>query len=192
MQGGFTMKIYEPKLWHKISQGIMEGKDVKNHKKYLKDVKSLYKSENILSEYDPETIVYEVYSFGEGEEEKQGNLYWGMTVMHPLYIEGECNMTRGHFHQDRNCAEYYFGIEGEGLLLLMDDKGEMWAEKILPGTLHYIDGRYAHRMVNTGDTELKVGACWPTAAGHDYASIEAADFPYRIFKIDGRIEIVRR
>lgn len=186
------MKINEPKLWHRIPQGIMEGEDIKYYIKYLKDVKSLYKSKDMLCKYNPETVVFEVYSFGAGEEKKVGNLYWGMTVMHPVYIEDECNMTRGHFHEDRNCAEYYFGIEGEGLLLLMNDKREMWSEKILPGSLHYIDGKYAHRIVNIGDTVLKVGACWPTTAGHDYASIESEEFPYRIFKIDGRIEIIKR
>jgi hypothetical protein len=31
-------------------------------------------------------------------------------------------MTKGHFHAIENRAEYYWGIEGEGILLLMDKK----------------------------------------------------------------------
>jgi glucose-6-phosphate isomerase len=186
------MKIYEPQLWHNISQGIMEGTGVKYYQKHLKDVQNLYRQADLCDQYDPETVVYEVYSFAAGAADTRGNLYWGMTVMEPLLFGGECNMTRGHFHQDRDCAEYYFGIEGEGLLLLMDEQREMWAEKIFPGTLHYIDGQYAHRMVNIGDSRLKVGACWPTTAGYDYASIAAAEFPYRIFRTAGRIETIKR
>ncbi|MDI3312094.1 MAG: glucose-6-phosphate isomerase family protein, partial [Thermoanaerobacterium sp.] len=107
-------------------------------------------------------------------------------------IEDECNMTRGHFHQDKNCAEYYFCVEGEGLLLLMNDNSEMWAEKVYPGSVHYIDGKYAHRLVNIGDTVLKVGACWPTTAGHDYDAIEKNEFPYRVYKRNGKVELVKR
>lgn len=186
------MKVFEPKLWHKVTEGIMSGEGVEYYKKYLKDVESLYKNKELLKLKDPETVVYEVYSFGEGEAEKQGNLYWGMTVMNPIYVDGECNMTRGHFHQDRNCAEYYFGIEGEGLLLFMDDAGEMWAEKIVKGSLHYINGQYAHRLVNVGNTVLKVGACWSTTAGHNYAAIEHREFPYRVYKVHGEVKFVER
>lgn len=101
-------------------------------------------------------------------------------------------MTRGHFHQDRDCAEFYFGVEGEGLLLLMDSEGEVWAEKIFKGSLHHIDGSLAHRVVNTGDVQLKVGACWPTTAGHDYDAIEAHEFPCRVMRVNGEILFEKR
>jgi glucose-6-phosphate isomerase len=185
------MKVIEPRLWHKIPEGVIEGAGVQYNKKYLKDVKNIYSSENI-GKYDQETLVYEVYSYGEGDLLQQGNLYWGLTILQPVYIDGECNMTRGHFHEDRNCVEYYFGIEGEGLLLLMKEDGEMWAEKIMPGSLHYINGNLAHRIVNTGETILKVGACWPTNAGHDYTSTEKSKFPFKIYKIDGVIKFIKR
>jgi glucose-6-phosphate isomerase len=186
------MNISEPRLWHRMPDGVVEGDGIEHNKKHLGEVAGLSKFKDIESKYDLDTIVYEVYSYGEGEESKQGNLLWGLTILYPVYIEGECNMTRGHFHKDKNCAEFYFGIKGEGLLVFMNDIGEMWAEKVMPGSLHYIDGRYAHRLVNTGDTELKVGACWPTTAGHDYAAIENKQFPNRIFKIQGKLMITER
>lgn len=186
------MKIFEPRLWHRIPEGVVDGEGVNYYKKHLREVVSLYQFKDIESKYDLDTVVYEVYSYGEGDENKEGNLLWGLTILHPVYIEGECNMTRGHFHLNKNCAEFYFGIEGEGLLLFMKEDGEMWAEKLLPGSLHYIDGRYAHRLVNTGDTKLKVGACWPTTAGHNYAAIENKQFPYRFFKIHGKLMIINR
>jgi glucose-6-phosphate isomerase len=185
------MKVLEPKVWHRIPEGIVEGEGVQYYKKYLKDVESLYKGKD-TSNYDQDTVVYDVYSYGQGDEKQQGNLFWGLTIIHPIYIENECNMTRGHFHQDRNCTEYYFGIEGEGLLLFLNDQGEMWAEKVLPGSLHYIDGNLAHRLVNIGETSLKVGACWPTTAGHNYSAIEEKGFPYRVYKYNKKIEFIEK
>ena len=79
--------------------------------------------------------------------------------MKPVLVNGECNITRGHFHQALNCDEIYFCFQGEGLLLYMDENGKCWAEKMSAGSVHYIDGRLAHRLVNTGDGELHIGAC---------------------------------
>lgn len=180
------MKIIEPKLWHKMERGIIEGESVKHTKKYLKDIFKIYKADYILEGIDDNTVMYEVYSYSEGKVEL-GNLNWGLTVMSPVRINGECNMTKGHYHDDRNCAEYYFGITGEGLLLYMNTEGETWAEKILPGSLHYINGNLAHRLVNIGDNQLKVGACWPSSAGHNYEDVEKKEFANRIFKEKGKI-----
>lgn len=182
------MKIIEPRAWHEMIEGVLTGDNVKHYKKYLEEVKNIYKDSDGT---DLSTLVYEVYSYSEGEEKKAGNLFWGLTVMYPVYLKGECNMTRGHFHEDTDCAEFYFGLEGEGLLLLMNKAGDMWAEKISKGSLHHIDGEIAHRIVNIGDDVLKVGACWPTTSGHDYKSIENKQFPYRIFKNNGEIEFLK-
>lgn len=101
-------------------------------------------------------------------------------------------MTKGHFHENKDCVEFYFGIQGEGLLLLMDESGYTWAEKVFEGSLHHIDGHVAHRLVNIGEIDLKVGACWPTSAGHDYVAIEEKAFGYRIKKINNQIEFIKR
>lgn len=184
------MEIYDPKLKFKIPEGVFEGKGLEHSYKYLKDVKDLYKKG--IEKYDPKTIVYEVFSYTEGDLNAEGNLYWGLTVMYSVFVNGECNMTRGHYHVNHNCVEYYFGISGMGLLLLMDKSGKMWAEKVMPGSLHYISGNYAHRLVNTSDTILRVGACWPTISGHDYSSVEKNEFPFRVYKSSGKIEFVER
>lgn len=185
------MKILEPRVYQKMPKEVLRGEKVKSYKKYLKQIKNIYKYGD-KSNLDPDTVVYEVYSYTEGAEEKEGNLFWGLTVMKPVYINGECNMTRGHFHENINCAEFYFGLQGEGLLLLMNQKGETWAEKIYEGSIHHIDGKIAHRIVNTCDEELMVGACWPTSAGHNYKEIEDKDFGYRVFKNDGQVKFLKR
>lgn len=180
------MEIFKSKAFQFIPNGAVEGKNVVKADKLLKDVASIYSNPKSALEAK-EKKAYTVYSYTMGDEEQQGNLFWGLSVLYPLSVDGECNMTRGHFHNDRNCAEFYYGISGEGLLLLMDDSGKTWAEKVEVGSLHYIDGNLAHRLVNIGDTELKVGACWPTTAGHDYTAIEKKSFGYRVFKENGDI-----
>lgn len=179
------MKICSAKITHDYLNGVIEGEDVATSKKLYKDAKSFYK------EVDPnladDTVMYEVYSYSQGNPAQAGNLNWGLTVMKPVYVNGECNITRGHFHEDLDCAEIYFCLGGEGLLLLMDEEGNCHAEEMKVGTVHHIDGKLAHRLVNTGNEDLKVGACWPTTAGHDYARIEKDPFKVRIFKKDGQI-----
>lgn len=181
------MKILEPQVLHHIYQGVVEGENVESYQKKYHEVSYLYQNPDILDDQ----VVYDVYSYTRGNPDIPGHLYWGLTVLKPLLINNECNMTKGHFHEDRDCAEIYFGIQGEGLLLLMDESGQCWAEKIYEGSLHYIDGHIAHRLVNTGEEDLKVGACWPTTAGHDYQAIEDHPFPYRVLKRNGQIEFLK-
>ena len=183
------MEIREPSAVHDIWDGIIEGKYVTYSKKHFGQVAGLYKNSKGVNK---DTVVYTVYSHDCADKSKKGELYWGLTILEPVYPNGECNMTRGHFHMDRECAEYYFGIAGSGLLLLMDENRNMWAEKVFKGSLHHIDGHWAHRLINTGDVQLKVGACWPVAAGHDYEAIEKMEFPYRVFREKGKIIFERR
>jgi hypothetical protein len=42
--------------------------------------------------------------------------------------------------------------------------------------------RRSCRLVNIGDSQLAVGACWPSDAGHDYASIDRAGFSVRVLR----------
>ena len=64
----------------------------------------------------------------------------------------------------------------------MDENGYCRWEKVFPGSVHYIPGNVAHRLANTGTETLRVGACWPSDAGHDYATIAANGFTKRLFK----------
>lgn len=179
------MEILEAKVNHDFFDGVVCGKEVATSKKLYKDAKHFYKSMD--TSLNDDVVMYEVYSYSQGDPKKVGNLNWGLTVMKPVYVNGECNITRGHFHENLDCAEFYFCLGGEGLLLMMEEDGHCYAEKMSVGTVHHIDGRVAHRLVNTGSSDLKVGACWPTVAGHDYARIEKNPFKVRIFKEDGNL-----
>lgn len=177
------MEIREPKYTQNFFDGILKGEGVKSYKKLYKNIAFAY--ENTDDNLDQNTEMYEVYSFDEGGE---NTILWGLTILHPITINGECNITRGHFHSDRTEPEIYFGLGGKGLLLYMDEE-ECFAERVSKGSIHYIHGNYAHRLINTGDVDFKVGACWRAAAGHDYGSIEKTPFLVRAYKINGNIII---
>ena len=181
------MDIIEVKAIQDFVNGTLSGEGVNVTQKLYKDAKSFYAS--IDESLSDDTIMYEVYQYSVGDAAKKGNLDWGITVMKPVYVQGECNVTRGHFHNDLDCDEIYFCMTGEGLLLYMDEKGECYAEKMAPGSVHHIDGKLAHRLVNTGDVDMRIGCCWPTTAGHDYARIEAHPFTVRIFRKGDEIEV---
>ena len=181
------MKVIDPRVMHHLANGVPDGENVTKAVKHYREVAHLYQNPR-----DDDPVVYEVYAHDEGPA-RPGNLLWGLTVMKPVDSNGECNMTRGHFHQDRDCTEYYFCLRGEGLLLLMDEDGKTWAERMCEGSLHHIDGHLAHRCVNTSATdELWVGACWPTVSGHDYASVEQREFGFRVKRVGGEIVFEER
>ena len=180
------MEIKEPAVLMNNIEGILSGEDVVCASKPFSKIDFVYENPEGM---DPDTIMYDVYSCEKATKGKVGDLIWGMTVLHPITVNGECNMTRGHWHNDRNCAEYYYGIAGEGLLMFMDETGYTFAEKVYPGSLHYIDGKYAHRLINTSNEDFKVGACWNVVGGYDYASTEKTPFGFRVYLENGEVVI---
>jgi glucose-6-phosphate isomerase len=82
-------------------------------------------------------------------------------------------------------AEYYWGVQGEGMLLLMNTQRELWAQRMFPGSLHYIGGGIAHRVANTSDVRLIFGASWPSDAGHNYEDISRHGFSARLMDVAG-------
>ena len=57
----------------------------------------------------------------------------------------------GTFMRRGDRAEIYATVKGEGALLLMDEAGVTTSQTMRPGTVHYVPGQVAHRVVNTGD-----------------------------------------
>ena len=122
-------------------------------------------------------LVYEVVSNFPVPAGTEGGLFLGITYIHPGKVGDEYFMTKGHFHQVRNRAEIYICMEGEGVLILMnEERTHVWGERMEPGSIHCISGYTAHRTANTGNGILSFGACWPSDAGHDYATISEYGF----------------
>jgi glucose-6-phosphate isomerase, archaeal len=130
---------------------------------------------------NPEQVVYETFGCP-GEVEGPPRLLFATTVIQPGDVEGEFFMTRGHFHTNSERGELMFTLKGAGALLLMDREGKTWAEEMELGSTHDIDGKHAHRVVNTGGEPLIFLVAWMSDCGHDYDSIKKSGFGKRLRK----------
>jgi glucose-6-phosphate isomerase len=168
------------------TSGRLKGADISSSLKTLGELEGVFANEGKRRAMDQDRVVYRVQMQARVDEGTVGGLYFGTSFLQPGKVGNEYFMTRGHFHARRETAEYYWCIHGTGALIMMNEAGETWAENLEPGTLHYIPGHTAHRLANTGDTELAVGACWPSDAGHDYAAISHRGFTARLLCINGK------
>ena len=168
----------------------LEGSEVISSTKFLGDLKGVFEDEQAFQKMKQDRVAYKVDAFLPVDEGTEGGLFFGLTHLYPGKVGDEFFMTRGHFHSVENRGEFYWGTEGEGLLLLMDKAGKTRAEHMVPGSLHYIPGYTAHRVVNTGEQILRFGACWPSDAGHDYETIASRGFSARVKEVDNLVELV--
>lgn len=184
--------IRKPKAIQQLSQGCrLSGQTVVWREKKICELSGVYKNERALIAFG-DKVAYRVANQNFNRETPvKGNLQWGITYIEPFTVDGECAMTHGHFHLDTDCDEYYFCLQGEGFLLFWDGGQDFYAEQVFPGSLHYINGNYGHRIINSGDAILAVAACSLPATKQDHAVIENRPFPYRCFKRDGRIVWVK-
>lgn len=179
------MKIEKSKTTVDVATGTLSGDCVASSEKKLSQVAHLFRDRDALSLMDPDTVVYAVECHEAVREGTPGGLFFGTSIVKPGRVGDEYFMTKGHFHAIRETAEYYWGLSGTGVLLLMNENGSCRAEEVTAGSLHYIPGHVAHRLINTGAVELRVGACWRSDSGHDYGSIETRGFPVRVVCRDG-------
>jgi glucose-6-phosphate isomerase len=169
-----------------FSNSHLIGADVTHTVKTLQELDGIFEDAKAFKNLRGDQTIYEVDSFMPVESGTEGGLFFGVTVLFPGGVGNEFFMTKGHFHKVENRAEYYWGIEGEGILLLMDKTRNTRAEYMFPGSLHYIPGCTAHRVSNIGSNKLKFGACWPADAGYNYQLILNEGFSKRVKKIEGK------
>jgi len=167
------------------STGSISGEGVEESVKTLGQLEGIFEDEPAWRAMNPDTEVYRVRYWRPVSDGKTGGLFWGSTVLQPGRVGDEYFMTHGHFHAIRDRAEFYATVKGTGALLIMREDGELWSQKMKPGTVHYIPGDVAHRVVNTGDEPLIFLASWPSDAGHDYARIRATGFSKRLVLRNG-------
>lgn len=169
----------------------LKGEATQGREKYFSECQGIYKDTQALEEMGDKVCYWVNNQNYNRTNFVKGNLAWGTTYLNPYTVGGECAMTGGHYHGDTDCDEYYYGLKGEGFLLLWDGADDFHAEKVFPGSLHYINGHYAHRLINSGDEVLAVTACLLPASNLDHQSIIETGFPYRCYKIDGEIKWVK-
>ncbi len=162
--------------------GKVESELLKKSVKKYADLKNFFElaDDNISDD----TIMYEVDMVAKDNCDMQ----YAITTIHPILVNGQCNMTQGHFHGDENFGEIYQGISGRGALLLVDKNGETTVEKIFPGSVHLLAGYIGHRTVNTSDKEdLKIGCYWSKHTnGYDRQAMSDNPFTIYIYLEDGK------
>lgn len=136
-------------------------------------------------------LVYTVASFEPGHGE--GDLHYGIGCIQPGRVGDEYFMTKGHFHAWRPAAEFYFGLAGEGVMLLEDERtGESRLIELHPHTAVYVPGYTAHRTINVGSDPLTYLGVYPARAGHDYGAIATRNFQCVVVAREGRPILLKR
>ena len=117
------------------------------YQKHFRDLEGLYEDEESFSRMLPECsekVVYQVEDHRASEQ--PGDLIYGTTVMLPGKVGNEFFMTRGHQHQKAAGAATYFGLSGEGILLLESPDGDVEVREIRAGIMVYVPPYWIHRM----------------------------------------------
>ena len=154
------------------------------YQKRLSELRGIYQDaaafDRAVSERgDP--VVYEVIDY----RKKESDLAFGTTIMEPGQIAGEYFMTRGHYHERKECGEAYYTQSGEGLLLLESRTGEIRTVEMKPGVCAFIPPDWAHRSINTGKKKLVFVWFCATDAGHDYGEILTRGMRKIVIERDG-------
>lgn len=152
------------------------GTGVLRFARRLSDMRGIFQDEQARAQMEAQSdqLVYEV--FVAPAPESKGHLCHGVTVLHAGRVGDEYFMTKGHYHQESGTAEVYYGLKGNGLMLMQTRWGAWRAVDIGPGTVVYVPPHWGHRSINTGDEPLILLFAYPGDAGHDYGSIEASGF----------------
>lgn len=154
--------------------GALVG-DTERYEKYIDDLAGLYSDDDAYASALATTDGEPVYWVDSSVVERgEGALTIGVSVLRPGLIGDEYAMTRGHLHAVAEHAEMYYGMAGEGVMLLDSLDGRSRAVPIGPGTVVHVPGGWVHRSVNVGDETLVTLFCYATEAGQDYGLIERA------------------
>lgn len=153
-----------------FDEGRLENSNGK-YVKRLSDLAGLYADQ---SSFDAilklgDKIVYEVTEYRPSNSE--GDMIFGVTRLSPGKIGSEYYLTRGHIHQNANRSEIYYGVSGEGVMLLESPQGEVRTVAVAPRVICYVPPYWIHRSVNVGSGDLVMTFAYPADAGQDYEVI---------------------
>jgi glucose-6-phosphate isomerase, archaeal len=184
------LSINAPSNSLELAKWLLAGKSIAANEKRLKHLVGVFSDNDQFQKMNPDTLVYSVQCHMPVPEGTSGGLFFGTTTVQPGRVGDEYFMTRGHLHLKLDRGEYYWGVQGEGMLVMMNGNRETWAEKMYPGSLHYIDGGIAHRVANVGGGALIFAASWPSDAGHNYEEIARSGFSARLRELGGKPTLV--
>jgi len=179
------LKILKSQVELNLKNYSLKGEPVIRQIRKLEDLNGIFHDHKAFSKMSSKDIIYEVQAWLPVSEGTSGGLYFGTTNLLPGRVGNEYFMTKGHYHKLSDRSEFYWGVQGVGMLILMDSDRNTWAEKVYPGSLHYIPAHVAHRVANTGNSTLIFGACWPSDSGHNYEEIAQNGFSARLLERNG-------
>jgi glucose-6-phosphate isomerase len=165
--------------------GSLSGAEIEESVKKMGMLSGVFANETQWARQDPEAIVYKVQHWRPVPNGTEGGLFWGNSTIEPGKVGDEYYMTKGHRHAMANRAEYYATVSGSGMLVLTKQR-QTTVQEMEAGSLHYIPGGTAHRVVNTGSVPLTFLASWPADSGYDYEVV----FGVRVVELNGRAMIV--
>ena len=171
--------------------GRIEGAPLKERR--LKDLRGCFADSEAFAAAVARSnpLVYSVAAVEPASGE--GDLHYALGRLLPGQIGCEYFMTKGHLHQWRSAAEFYFGLSGEGVMLLEDPAtGQGRLIELREKRAVYVPGGTAHRTINTGSTPLTYLGVYPAKAGHDYAAVEKNNFRYLVIERNGLPAMILR
>ncbi|WP_165220450.1 glucose-6-phosphate isomerase family protein [Aquisphaera insulae] len=173
------------------STGALDGKPAV--RRHLADLRGCFADvrayESALERGNP--LVYSVAAVEPARGE--GDLGYGIGLIVPGKVGREYHMTKGHLHAWRPAAEFYFGLSGEGVMLLEDEAtGASRMVRLRPHEAVYVPGHTAHRTMNVGAVPLTYLGVYPARAGHDYGAIAERNFRGLVVESGGQPTLVDR
>ena len=117
----------------------------------------------------------------------EGQLHYGLGIIHAGKVGREYFMTRGHLHAWRPAAEVYICLQGQGMMILEHETAAKAEVLSFPAnSVVYVPGYTAHRTVNIGTQPLVYWGIFSSEAGHDYEAIRERNFSQVIIELDGK------
>ncbi|HET9028105.1 MAG TPA: glucose-6-phosphate isomerase family protein [Trueperaceae bacterium] len=159
--------------------------------RHLSDLKGLFNdatAEAALLTDDP--LLYEVFEAADIPRE-DGHLLFSTTVLRPGVVGNEYFMTKGHYHARADRSELYYGLAGEGLLLMQTPEGRINVQPMRAGSACYVPPYWGHRSINVGTDNLVFLAAYPADAGYRYGPIAEGGFAQIVVAGSNGPELVR-
>src|SRR5690625_2462918 len=133
------MDIKKGQAFLELFEGFeLTGKHVEVYHKKVSEVSHMFKDKEAAQSMK-EVEAYHVASLGLKDAGNE-SLLFGVTYLQPVTVNGECTLTRGHFHEDKEYGEIYIGLTGHGYLIKWDGDRDLIIEDVIPGSIHIIDG----------------------------------------------------
>lgn len=156
----------------------------------LTDLKGLFADPDAEQRLLPQNpLIYEVFEATDNPA-VAGQLRYSTTVLRPGKVGDEYFMTKGHYHALGDRTELYYGLQGEGYLLLQTPEGEINVQPMTPGVAAFVPPYWGHRTINVGTENFVFLAVYPADAGYDYATIAERGFASIVVERDGHPQLI--